>query len=1227
MRSLISTLILLSILCCFKVQSQSNLVLQNPQVETGSFLYLHALDSLHVLGFRAESKRQILLSTQNGGQSWKNRKFNLGVPVGFYGMDFGPGKKIGLSPLTGLNNVRTTDGGYTWATVPTPNNVGFFLFDFLTDSLVFAHEMFGLVYKSTNGGLSWAPVNTPITNVQSPGLNFPEEIQSVNDSVMIYRGDYKVFRTSNMGQSWQEISQGFRLVNATLEYDVITKVHSHLLLVRGDSGRIGRSVDLGNTWSRIQLPGILLSAKITEIIPIDSLFCFATTNTGQIYKTEDGGLTWIVVNAKLPFAFGKRSRFLNKTQGFAAGEYGGIYGTQNGGISWKPILNGNIESNSNVVFQGKNRVWMISSSDERQWEDYSLPFRKSDDRGLTWKKVKGPACSKLQFPSSSVAFAGIPELSKSSNGGLSWKQIIPDSIRNAFSLLEDFDFPAPKQGFALFNKGVAVTDGANNWNISINKNYQGSTWQFRKVVCVDSLNAFVFADSSFNSFSQSNLFCFKTTNGGANWLVQQTGIGSGTIRLISVPDPQNVFIYFTSSVSQSQSGLYRSINGADGFSFLSQSVSNSDLLTEMKFYSPNSGYIFVLEKGLFKTEDAGQTWAMAGDSLPNCRSIYSLLLNQDGSIRLAVGESGIVYTDATWSGPKPTIVSGYIAKEENTNCQIDSSESLLPMRVVSAEPGHYFANTDSSGRYDIVVDTGSYIISQLTPEGSFAELENQVCPTNSSGFTVSILEPSDTILAGNFLNKVTLCPRLELNITHSTVRPCQYSNARIDVINSGSLVSDPDSVQLRFPAFLKLTTSLLPFRYDATDSSFYFRIPAIQPLHKFQFWVEDSVSCNTDLTGQILCVKATIHNLPPCLLQSPNWDGADLEVASRCQNGQTKFTLHNKGAAMSSTSQYKIFIDSALVYQAPFQLAANGSMTVSLPINAPAGFVRLVVPQSANHPLSTFASAEANCATGQSTNGMFPPPDESPLVDIECVTVQNSYDPNDKQVFPTGWGADGNVEPGTEFKYTVRFQNTGTDTAFKVVLVDTLDQDLDIASLQIGNGSHTYSFKVSGKGRPVLTWTFDNILLPDSNTNEEKSHGFVSFSVRPKVGLVLGTRLENFVDIYFDFNDPVRTNTTVNTLWVPTLDPGVLDTVFVTEVKQKLAAKSLTIRPNPAQNVITIQLPDENTGQLEITDLQGRILQTSQIVSGQGISIKDLKPGVYFLKTEGYKAERLVVKP
>jgi uncharacterized repeat protein (TIGR01451 family) len=290
-------------------------------------------------------------------------------------------------------------------------------------------------------------------------------------------------------------------------------------------------------------------------------------------------------------------------------------------------------------------------------------------------------------------------------------------------------------------------------------------------------------------------------------------------------------------------------------------------------------------------------------------------------------------------------------------------------------------------------------------------------------------------------------------------------------------------------------------------------------------------------------------------------------------------------------------------------------MSVTLPANAPAGFARLVVPQSANHPLSTFASAEANCATGLSTNGLFPPPDQSPLVDIECVLVTNSFDPNDKLVFPTGWGTAGNVEPETEFKYTIRFQNTGTDTAFKVVLIDTLDQNLDIASLQIGNASHNYAFKVSGRGRPILTWTFNNILLPDSGRNQEASNGFVSFSIRPKATAPVGTRLENFADIYFDFNDPIRTNTTVNTIWVPTLDPGVLDTVFVTEVKKVITERDLSIYPNPTKGKVNILTTSAATAY--VFNSNGvLVIRRNLETSTNEIDLTSLSKGLYLIRLD-----------
>jgi hypothetical protein len=197
-----------------------------------------------------------------------------------------------------------------------------------------------------------------------------------------------------------------------------------------------------------------------------------------------------------------------------------------------------------------------------------------------------------------------------------------------------------------------------------------------------------------------------------------------------------------------------------------------------------------------------------------------------------------------------------------------------------------------------------------------------------------------------------------------------------------------------------------------------------------------------------------------------------------------------------------------------------------------------------------------------------------------------------------------------------------------VVLIDTLDAGFDISTLQIGSSSHLFDFNVSGKGRPVLRWTFDNILLPDSNTNEEKSHGFVSYSVRPKAGLSLGTKLENFADIYFDYNDPVRTNTTVNTIWEPTYTQGILDTVFVTAAKKPLMESSLSIFPNPTKGKLEVH--SAQSGVITIFSSKGEIVLITRIEEGLNtLNLSRLPKGLYMAQLQnpdGLLSKKIVLE-
>jgi uncharacterized repeat protein (TIGR01451 family) len=147
-------------------------------------------------------------------------------------------------------------------------------------------------------------------------------------------------------------------------------------------------------------------------------------------------------------------------------------------------------------------------------------------------------------------------------------------------------------------------------------------------------------------------------------------------------------------------------------------------------------------------------------------------------------------------------------------------------------------------------------------------------------------------------------------------------------------------------------------------------------------------------------------------------------------------------------------------------------------------------------------------------------------------TITGAYDPNDKLAY-TSSGSTNAWQIGSDewIDYTIRFQNTGTDTAFHVVITDTLPTNLDPSSITMGAGSHAFSWDLRDAG--TLKFYFTSILLPDSNVNEPASHGFVSFRIKPREPVLPGTSFENIANIYFDFNPPVITPPSVLTVSSP----------------------------------------------------------------------------------------------
>lgn len=226
-------------------------------------------------------------------------------------------------------------------------------------------------------------------------------------------------------------------------------------------------------------------------------------------------------------------------------------------------------------------------------------------------------------------------------------------------------------------------------------------------------------------------------------------------------------------------------------------------------------------------------------------------------------------------------------------------------------------------------------------------------------------------------------------------------------------------------------------------------------------------------------------------------------------------------------------------------------------------------------------------------------------------TINCAYDPNDKQVNPMGFGTNHLTLFEEELDYTIRFQNTGTDTAFTVRIEDQLDEDLDFSTFQILAASHAYSVKLSESGN--AEFLFENILLPDSTTNEPRSHGFIKYRITPKEPIAENTPIHNIAHIFFDFNPPITTNTTLNTL-----------VSEIVNVKNNLSKIDVVIAPNPFDEKLVFQidgLSNKNFLQLELLDIKGNRIFRQQLNQNSTIQINTeaWPPGIYFyqIKSDG----------
>jgi uncharacterized repeat protein (TIGR01451 family) len=585
------------------------------------------------------------------------------------------------------------------------------------------------------------------------------------------------------------------------------------------------------------------------------------------------------------------------------------------------------------------------------------------------------------------------------------------------------------------------------------------------------------------------------------------------------------------------------------------------------------------------------------------------------------GGSGMIRITAIKPG-----IGGFVFKDGNANC-LNDSEIGMPGVSVVINPGNIVSQTDSLGfwsvnnlpigNYSIVLDTNRF--------------PSTMCDTF---LLLSITDTTDFYSTNDVGIYNLNCPIVDVSIMGQTLRRC-FSNQMVYV----SACNNYPTVASLVDAYVDVTLNELQIPHNSSipfttigNNTYRFFIDDIDPGQCINFNIATSISCAASL-GQTLCMNATLFPIASCILDTipsnpPSggagtlnglpipctlpWDQSNLIVDGWCQNDSIYFSIDNTSQSgigdMDCYSPIWITVDGVVTFTDSIMLLGGQTINYTFPGNGSTWILN-----ASQHPLHPGNSQPTVFveACGDTSNWIpnlvnnFPLDDADPIIDSYCGITTGSYDPNDKTGYPNGVTDQYYIQPNQQLQYVIRFQNTGTDTAFTVVIRDTLDTDLNIFSVTSGVSSHDYEFRMYGPR--VLEWTFNNINLPDSTTDLEGSNGFVTFHVDQVPNLTPGTEITNDADIYFDFNDPITTNTTMHRIYV-----GFVSVAELEEISKEKS--SFFVYPNPNNGEFTLKLENYFSMKYRIFDQQGREVKTGYLDGEKTIIKMELHNGVYYFQ-------------
>jgi len=274
------------------------------------------------------------------------------------------------------------------------------------------------------------------------------------------------------------------------------------------------------------------------------------------------------------------------------------------------------------------------------------------------------------------------------------------------------------------------------------------------------------------------------------------------------------------------------------------------------------------------------------------QSFGSILLSEKGYANLS-NLFIAALQDTLLHYPGENIISGTVFNDLNKNCIKDINETGINGAVVLAQPGSYFAVSDTNGNYTLNIDTGAFTISQFKTTFADSTLNNQECPALGGTYLISYKTPGNKTFGLNFADTLTDCSILTISLstdesyTSTSSTGVYYpANTYIHYSNIGDAAANNAIITLYYPGGFTADSASVPYT-TKDDTIITFSIGTVNPGSSSAISVLDLVfSANLDCNNIPFNYSATI-SASNCVLKI-NSDSAILQKTAGCIEGTLK---------------------------------------------------------------------------------------------------------------------------------------------------------------------------------------------------------------------------------------------------------------------------------------------------------------------------------------------------